>query len=284
MRVDANVSVRPAGTDAFGTRCEIKNLNSLRSLGRAIEYEAARQIALLESGGTVTPGDAALGRVGGTHGFDALQGGGQRLPLLPRARPGAPGARRGVAGAGPGGARPDAGGPPGGVGVRSWWRAQRRRDGPDPCRGRPRTRRSGDGGRRSGRPRSPWPWLVPPTRWRRRARRVFSWTRTRSPRCSPWSRAASSRRPNPRRCWAPCSSGAGETRPPWPRRWVSRHWGRTRLGAVLDEVIGAHPDEWARFVEGDDKLMGFFTGAVMKATSGKANGKEVAAELRRRRG
>ncbi|HEY5384148.1 MAG TPA: Asp-tRNA(Asn)/Glu-tRNA(Gln) amidotransferase subunit GatB, partial [Acidimicrobiales bacterium] len=54
MRVDANVSVRPAGTDAFGTRCEIKNLNSLRSLGRAIEYEAARQIALIESGGTVT--------------------------------------------------------------------------------------------------------------------------------------------------------------------------------------------------------------------------------------
>ena len=56
------------------------------------------------------------------------------------------------------------------------------------------------------------------------------------------------------------------------------------LGAVLDEVIAAHADEWARFVEGDDKLMGFFTGAVMKATSGKANGKEVAAELRSRRG
>ncbi len=54
MRVDANVSVRPAGTEAFGTRCEIKNLNSLRSLVRAIEYEAARQIALLESGDTVT--------------------------------------------------------------------------------------------------------------------------------------------------------------------------------------------------------------------------------------
>ena len=49
MRVDANVSVRPAGTTAFGTRCEIKNLNSLRSLGRAIEYEAARQIALINA-------------------------------------------------------------------------------------------------------------------------------------------------------------------------------------------------------------------------------------------
>ena len=50
MRVDANVSVRPSGSSDFGTRCEIKNLNSLRSLGRAIEYEAVRQIALLESG------------------------------------------------------------------------------------------------------------------------------------------------------------------------------------------------------------------------------------------
>ena len=118
MRVDANVSVRPVGTDAFGTRCEIKNLNSLRSLGRAIEYEAARQIALLESGGTVHAGDPALGRVGGAHRFDALQGRGQRLPLLPRARPGAPGARRGVAGAGAGRPRRHAGGPPGGAGRR----------------------------------------------------------------------------------------------------------------------------------------------------------------------
>jgi aspartyl-tRNA(Asn)/glutamyl-tRNA(Gln) amidotransferase subunit B len=53
MRVDANVSVRPTGTSEFGTRCEVKNLNSLRSLGRAIEYEARRQIDLLGSGGRV---------------------------------------------------------------------------------------------------------------------------------------------------------------------------------------------------------------------------------------
>ena len=49
MRVDANVSVRRPG-EPFGTRCEIKNLNSTRSLGRAIEYEARRQIELLEAG------------------------------------------------------------------------------------------------------------------------------------------------------------------------------------------------------------------------------------------
>jgi aspartyl-tRNA(Asn)/glutamyl-tRNA(Gln) amidotransferase subunit B len=50
MRVDANVSVRRSGSSEFGTRCEIKNLNSVRSLGRAIEYEARRQIDLLEAG------------------------------------------------------------------------------------------------------------------------------------------------------------------------------------------------------------------------------------------
>jgi aspartyl-tRNA(Asn)/glutamyl-tRNA(Gln) amidotransferase subunit B len=52
MRVDANVSVRRSG-EPFGTRCEIKNLNSVRSLGRAIEYEARRQIDLLEAGDRV---------------------------------------------------------------------------------------------------------------------------------------------------------------------------------------------------------------------------------------
>jgi aspartyl-tRNA(Asn)/glutamyl-tRNA(Gln) amidotransferase subunit B len=53
MRVDANVSVRRAPTDDYGTRCEIKNLNSLRSLRRAIEYEARRQIDLIEAGDKV---------------------------------------------------------------------------------------------------------------------------------------------------------------------------------------------------------------------------------------
>ena len=53
MRVDANVSVRRGPDAPLGTRCEIKNLNSLRSLGRAIEHEAARQIALLEGGETI---------------------------------------------------------------------------------------------------------------------------------------------------------------------------------------------------------------------------------------
>ncbi len=53
MRVDANVSVRPVGTDELGLRCEIKNVNSLRSLGRAIDFEAKRQVDVIEAGDRV---------------------------------------------------------------------------------------------------------------------------------------------------------------------------------------------------------------------------------------
>jgi aspartyl-tRNA(Asn)/glutamyl-tRNA(Gln) amidotransferase subunit B len=52
MRCDANVSVRKYG-EPLGTRCEIKNVNSVRSLGKAIDYEARRQIDLLETGGKI---------------------------------------------------------------------------------------------------------------------------------------------------------------------------------------------------------------------------------------
>jgi aspartyl-tRNA(Asn)/glutamyl-tRNA(Gln) amidotransferase subunit B len=67
MRVDANVSVHRDG-EPWGTRCEIKNLNSLRSLGRAIEFEARRQVDLLEGGERVRQEtrhwDEASGRTG----------------------------------------------------------------------------------------------------------------------------------------------------------------------------------------------------------------------------
>jgi aspartyl-tRNA(Asn)/glutamyl-tRNA(Gln) amidotransferase subunit B len=53
FRCDANVSVRPVGQKEFGTRCEIKNLNSFRFLEEAINYEVRRQIELIEDGGTV---------------------------------------------------------------------------------------------------------------------------------------------------------------------------------------------------------------------------------------
>ncbi|PTQ93684.1 aspartyl/glutamyl-tRNA(Asn/Gln) amidotransferase subunit B [Nitrosomonas nitrosa] len=53
FRCDANVSVRPRGTETLGTRCEIKNLNSFRFLEKAIDFEARRQIEILEEGGHI---------------------------------------------------------------------------------------------------------------------------------------------------------------------------------------------------------------------------------------
>jgi aspartyl-tRNA(Asn)/glutamyl-tRNA(Gln) amidotransferase subunit B len=67
LRVDANVSVRPAGSDELRTRCEIKNMNSFTFIARGIEAEVARQVGVWESGGAVTQEtydfDAASGRL-----------------------------------------------------------------------------------------------------------------------------------------------------------------------------------------------------------------------------
>jgi aspartyl-tRNA(Asn)/glutamyl-tRNA(Gln) amidotransferase subunit B len=65
LRVDANVSVRPAGSDELRTRCELKNMNSFRFVAQGIDAEVARQIALYESGNEV---------VQETYDFDAATG------------------------------------------------------------------------------------------------------------------------------------------------------------------------------------------------------------------
>lgn len=66
MRCDANISVRKKGSQEFGTRTETKNINSIRNVQRAIEFEIKRQIDVLEAGGTV---------VQETRSFDAPTGG-----------------------------------------------------------------------------------------------------------------------------------------------------------------------------------------------------------------
>jgi aspartyl-tRNA(Asn)/glutamyl-tRNA(Gln) amidotransferase subunit B len=65
LRVDANVSVRPAGSDELRTRCELKNMNSFRFVAQGIDAEVARQTALYEAGGDV---------VQETYDFDAATG------------------------------------------------------------------------------------------------------------------------------------------------------------------------------------------------------------------
>jgi aspartyl-tRNA(Asn)/glutamyl-tRNA(Gln) amidotransferase subunit B len=65
LRVDANVSVRPSGSDELRTRCELKNMNSFRFVAQGIEAEVARQVAIYEAGGEV---------VQETYDFDAASG------------------------------------------------------------------------------------------------------------------------------------------------------------------------------------------------------------------
>ncbi len=278
MRVDANVSVRHPG-DEYGTRCEIKNLNSLRSLVRAIEYEIGRQVARLESGGTV---------IQQTRHWDEDQ---QKTGAL-RSKEEAFDYRYFEARPGP---SLDAAGRP------TWPPPSA------PCRptAAPRWSSSSDprGLRRPARTRSP-PW---------------SNTASMSSRTPPARRGGCRLGPGPdgQRDVSRAGTGPGSDPPATPcsapttRRTLSATQAKVvlsdllenggdpaalarnrgfealeedSLNAVMDELIAGHADEWERYLGGDDKLAGFFTGLAMKATQGKANGKAVAAELRRRRG
>ncbi len=66
MRCDANVSVRLKGETAFGQRCEVKNMNSIRNVQRAIDFEAKRQIDLIEAGNKISQETRSFDAVNGT--------------------------------------------------------------------------------------------------------------------------------------------------------------------------------------------------------------------------
>ena len=99
MRIEGNVSLRPIGTDAFGTKVEVKNLNSFRSLERAMEFEVARQADALERGEKLIQETRGWHETEGRTIPQRSKEGGERLPLLPRARSAPAAALRGVGGA-----------------------------------------------------------------------------------------------------------------------------------------------------------------------------------------
>jgi aspartyl-tRNA(Asn)/glutamyl-tRNA(Gln) amidotransferase subunit B len=282
MRIDANVSVRPVGSDEFGTRCEIKNLNSLRSLGRAIEYEAARQIALIEAGEAVRQEtrhwDENAGRTDSMRSKEEANDyryfpEPDLVPLVPdeawqarvRAEMGAmPADRRGqLVGALEGQASEAAldqiravvdleldalvlaavaAGAPAALAL---------------ARAANELAAEGESG------------LALPAE-------------TLAALLALENGGALSATQSKAVLHALVEAGGGDPAA------MAKEMGFEALGgdataAVVAEAIAAHPDEWKRFVEGDDKLTGFFTGAVMKATKGKADGKAVAAELKRLR-
>jgi aspartyl-tRNA(Asn)/glutamyl-tRNA(Gln) amidotransferase subunit B len=283
MRFDANISVRPAGTDQFGTRCEIKNLNSLRSLGRAIEYEAARQIALIEGGESVTQEtrhwDEAAGRTQTMRSKEEANDyryfpEPDLVPLVPdeewqrrvrAAMDPMPADRRAILADLVGGSASEA-------------ESDQIRAVVDlgldglvvdaVLAGAPAQlalARAANELAAEGEPGLALPQSSFVTVLQMEAKGELSATQSKAV----LSAAVAAVGSDPREL---------------AREMGFEALGADTLTAAVAEVVAAHPDEWARYVEGDDKLTGFFTGAVMKATSGKANGKEVAAELRRLRG
>ena len=282
MRVDANVSVRPAGSTEFGTRCEIKNLNSMRSLGRAIEYEAARQIALLESGGVVHQEtrhwDESAGRTGSLRSKEEAND--YRYFPEPDLVPLAPDA--------------------------AWRERVRTALGPMPA-----DRRAALGAALGGAPTDAEADQIRAVVDLDLDGLVTAAVDRGAPAGLALARAANevaaqaeaaSRLPADTFAALLAMEAGGQLSATQSKTVLGallergggdpaavaqelgfEALGSDTLGAVLDEVIAANPDEWGRFCGGEDKLQGFFTGEVMKATKGKANGKDVAAELRRRR-
>jgi aspartyl-tRNA(Asn)/glutamyl-tRNA(Gln) amidotransferase subunit B len=283
MRVDANVSVRPAGSREFGTRCEIKNLNSLRSLGRAIDYEVARQIALLESGGVVAQEtrhwDESAGRTEALRSKEEAND--YRYFPEPDLVPLAPDAAwqdrvRGSLGPMPADRRSvlvaALGGDPSvaevdqinavvDLGLDGLVNAASDAGAPAALalvRAANEVAAQSEAGLRLD--AAAFASLLT-----MEAGGTLSATQSKAV------------------LGALLERGGGDPAA------VAKEMGfeamaAGSLAAVVDEVVAANPGEWARFLDGDDKLMGFFTGKVMEATAKKANGKDVAAELRRRRG
>jgi aspartyl-tRNA(Asn)/glutamyl-tRNA(Gln) amidotransferase subunit B len=282
LRVDANVSVRQNGDAAYGTRCEIKNLNSLRSLVRAIEYEAARQVAVLGSGDRVVQEtrhwDEQAGRTmplrSKEEAFDY-----RYFPepdLVPLAPDGDWQEKAGEA-----------------IGMLPSARRARLAK----LLGLPTSQQADqleavvDQGLDD---------LVvaavaagaPPSLALVRAANELASDVEAAKALDPGTFAA-----------VLAMEAAGQLTATQSKAVLSELLARRggdpaaiarergfeslpdeSLRAVVEQVVEANPEEWARYREGEDKLAGFFTGQVMKATGGKADGKAVAAELRRRRG
>ncbi len=255
MRVDANVSVRPDADSPFGTRCEIKNLNSLRSLARAVEYEAARQVALLEDGGTV---------VQETRHWDEQAG--QTSPCVPRKRPTTTATSPSPTWC------PWCPGPSGATGWPPPWARSRPSGGPDsspwsettpprPSATRcwpwwTRVSTSWWAGPSSGGLPRPWPWPGRPTTWPTTWPPAAGSTPARSPRLAALESSGRLSVAQVREVLADLlSAGSGDPEA------IARDKGfealsEDSLADVVGQVVAAHPDEWARYCQRGRKLTG----------------------------
>ena len=278
MRVDANVSMRPVGTDAFGTRCEIKNLNSIRSLGRAIEYEAKRQIELLEAGERIIQQTRHWNEdEGRTHTLRSKEEADDYryfpepdlVPLAPDAEwidaaraslPRLPADRRADLAA------------LAGVDATSGAVAVAVERGLDALAAAA-IAAGGDKARVLTHVEHnlavEGASALAPAAFAALTRMEVAGELTATQAKAVLADLVENRGTDPAATANAMGFEAMDT---------------GALDSVVDEIIAAHPDEWQRYREGDDKahgkLTGFFVGEVMRATKGKADGKAVTARLR----
>ena len=289
MRVDANVSVRRSSEEPFGTRCEVKNLNSVRSLGRAIDYEADRQIALLESGERVVQQtrhwDEDAGRTVTLRSKEDAYD--YRYFLEPDLVPLVPDAE--------------------------WINAVGDLMGPMPATRRARLvelLRGGDEltGSEADQVATVVDLGLDDLVLEAVAAGVAPGLAVARTANEAATDAEAARNLDPGSYVALLTMEAAGTLTATQAKAVLGEllsagggdpaaiaaakgfeaMSEDSLAAIVSQMVADHPDEWARYREGDDatrkKLTGFFTGLVMKATRGQANGRAVAEELQRLRG
>jgi aspartyl-tRNA(Asn)/glutamyl-tRNA(Gln) amidotransferase subunit B len=280
LRVDANVSVHRPG-EPYGTRCEIKNVNSLRSLGRAIDYEVRRQIEMIEAGEAVSQETRHWNEVDGRT-FLArskeeaedyryfpepdlvpLDPGDAWVARVDAAMPALPADRRERLAARAGGSGSD-----GAVAIA----VERGLDdlaaaaiaaGAEPARVLTHVEHNlaVEGAER-----------LDPARLA-----ALVTMETGGELTATQAKAVLAE-----------MVATGEDPAAIARAKGFEAMDTDAVAAVVDEVIAAHPDEWADLVSGDERARGkmtqYFVGQVMKATRGKADGKAVTAVLRQRAG
>jgi aspartyl-tRNA(Asn)/glutamyl-tRNA(Gln) amidotransferase subunit B len=271
--------VRPAGSTNFGTRCEIKNLNSLRSLGRAIDYEAARQIDVVERGWEVLQEtrhwDETSGRTGSMRSKEEaydyryfpepdlvpVDPPSEWIAEVAASLPDLPAARRAEVAAATG-LGPDA--DPVVTVVRLDL---------DPYVGAV-VAGGGDAA------------LAVRRLANEVAAEIDSIPRLTVPAfvdLVAMESGGSLTTAQARSVLKELLDSGGE-----PAEVAARLGYEAMpagdLSAVVDQVVADHPSEWGRYAAGEDKLSGFFIGHIKAATSGKADLKAAAALLRSRRG
>jgi aspartyl-tRNA(Asn)/glutamyl-tRNA(Gln) amidotransferase subunit B len=285
MRADANVSVRRSADDPFGTRCEIKNLNSVRSLGRAIDYEAARQIALIESGEVVVQQtrhwDEDAGRTQALRSKEEAYD--YRYFLEPDLVPVVPDAE--------------------------WVAAVEDSLGMMPAARRARlSDLVGEGGETTGAQADQVLTVVDLGL----DDLVVEAAAAGVPVALALARTANEAAKDPEAARALdvgsyvalltmessgslsatqaksiltdlLAAGGGDPAAMAKAKGFEA-MSEDSLAATVAEAVAANPDEWARYCDGEDKLAQVFIGQVMKATRGQANGKAVVTELQRLRG